>query len=135
MLSRYLLASTVLALSAYGQTTDEFTVSCAPLTMQRSDPVVFPGITSPHTHIVAGGSAFQRTMADDTARNANATTCSIDIDRSNYWIPQLYHMMPNGSFELIEFQGMVSPVVTQSCQVDDLYVCLSLVCLLYESSL
>lgn len=94
---------------AYGSiVTDVFTISCAPLTIQRSDPIIDPGVASSHAHIVAGGTAFQRTMADDTARNSNTTTCSIDIDKSNYWIPQLYHRMPDGQVELIECQGNVS---------------------------
>ncbi|GLA13244.1 hypothetical protein AnigIFM62618_010230 [Aspergillus niger] len=101
-----LLSSSSNAL-AEQRTTDEFTFSCDPLTTQLSDPIVAPGKPSTHTHAVTGGTAFQRTMNESTAQNAKGTTCEVDIDRSNYWVPQLYHRMRNGSFELVEYQSSV----------------------------
>lgn len=41
---------------------DTFTVNCAPLTVQRSDPIVNPGVPGTHVHSVIGGNAFRRTM-------------------------------------------------------------------------
>lgn len=107
LLTAMLLPLCASAVGSGSSVTDEFTFSCVPLTRQLSDPIVSPGVRSAHTHIVAGGTAFQRTMTIDTAKNANETTCGVEIDRSNYWIPQLYHRMKNGSFELIEFEGNV----------------------------
>ncbi|RDK36619.1 hypothetical protein M752DRAFT_322305 [Aspergillus phoenicis ATCC 13157] len=101
-----LLSSSSNAL-AEQRTTDEFTFSCDPLTTQLSDPIVAPGKPSTHTHVVTGGTAFQRTMNESTAQNAKGTTCEVDIDRSNYWVPQLYHRLRNGSFELVEYQSSV----------------------------
>lgn len=97
-----------------GQTTDEFTVNCQPLTIQRSDPVVSPGAVSGHTHVIIGGTAFQRTMGVDTAKNAKATTCDKKLDKSNYWIPQLYHKRTDGQFELVTMQGSVSQSINIS---------------------
>lgn len=91
---------------AHGQI---FTVNCQPLTIQRGDPIVSPGVISSHVHAVIGGTAFQDTMGLTTAVKAKDTTCDKKIDHSNYWQPQLYHRMANGSFELITFQGSVSP--------------------------
>jgi len=68
-----------------------FTVNCAPLTIQRSDPIVQPGIASQHVHAVVGGNAFQRTMGPTDALKADSTTCDKGTDHSNYWVPQLYH--------------------------------------------
>lgn len=85
----------------------EFTLSCLPLTYQRSDPILFPGVVSPHTHVVVGGTNFNRTMSEDLAPNAQNTTCSVNIDRSNYWQPLLYHLNSDGTFEAIPFQGNV----------------------------
>lgn len=68
---------------------------------------MFPRETSDHTYVVVGGTAFQRTMAEHTARNAQETTCGVEIDKSNYWVPQLYHQMQNGSFEIVEPAGIV----------------------------
>ncbi len=106
-----LLAALLLPVSqlAQGQVlTDEFTVNCNPLTIQRSDPIVSPGVASGHVHIITGGTAFQRTMSADTAVNAKATTCDKTLDKSNYWIPQLYHIRSDGKFELVHMQGNVS---------------------------
>ncbi|PHH90896.1 hypothetical protein CDD83_2315 [Cordyceps sp. RAO-2017] len=87
-----------------------FTVNCAPLTIQRGDPIVFPGAVSPHVHVVVGGTAFALSESNEQARAANATTCDKLLDNSNYWQPQLYHQRRDGRFELVEMQGIVSPV-------------------------
>lgn len=111
MWNRYIAALLLLSsgsnVLAQQRTTDEFTFSCDPLTTQLSDPIVAPGKPSTHTHVVTGGTAFQRTMNESTAQNAKGTTCEVDIDRSNYWVPQLYHRLRNGSFELVEYQSSV----------------------------
>lgn len=85
-----------------------FTVNCAPLTVQRADPIVQPGGLSGHVHAVVGGTAFQFTMDENTAVNAKETTCDKILDQSNYWQPQLYHQNKDGKFEMVEFQGAVS---------------------------
>ena len=85
-----------------------FIVNCQPLTIQRADPIVSPGQFSGHTHVIIGGTAFQQTMGLDTAKNAKATTCDKKLDKSNYWIPQLYHQRTDGKFELVTMQGSVS---------------------------
>lgn len=100
-----LLALCPLTLS--GRPQDEIAFSCVPLTTELSDPIMFPRETSDHTYVVVGGTAFQRTMAEHTARNAQETTCGVEIDKSNYWVPQLYHQMQNGSFEIVEPAGIV----------------------------
>lgn len=85
-----------------------FTVNCAPLTIQRGDPIASPGQISPHVHVVVGGTAFQLTQSNDQAVLANATTCDKVLDNSNYWQPQLYHQRRDGRFELVRMQGIVS---------------------------
>lgn len=89
-------------------TIDEFTVNCQPLTVQRSDPIISPGVASDHVHVITGGTAFQRTMAQNTAPNAKATTCDKQLDNSNYWVPQLYHIRTDGKYELVTMSGNVS---------------------------
>jgi hypothetical protein len=90
--------------------TAEFTVNCAPLTIQRGDPIVYPGQISPHVHIVTGGTAFQLNQPNEVAIGAKATTCDKVLDNSNYWQPQLYHQRKDGKFELVHMQGNVSVV-------------------------
>jgi len=82
---------------------DTFTVNCKPLTIQRSDPIIQPGIPSSHVHSVIGGNAFQRTMGPMDATKANETTCDKSIDHSNYWVPQLYHQRVDKMWELVPF--------------------------------
>jgi len=78
-------------------------VNCAPLTIQRSDPIVNPGIPSGHVHAVIGGNAFQRTMGPKGALLANSTTCDKAIDHSNYWVPQMYHFRSDNMWEIVPF--------------------------------
>ncbi|OJJ43682.1 hypothetical protein ASPZODRAFT_74138 [Penicilliopsis zonata CBS 506.65] len=85
---------------------DGFISDCNPLTIQRSDPVYFPGTEGIHVHAIAGGTAFQRTMGPRTALAAKNTTCGFSQDKSNYWVPQLYYHLENGSFALMEFVNM-----------------------------
>ena len=89
-----------------------WTVNCDPLTIQRSDPIVDPGIASGHVHAVAGGTAFQRTMTGETAIDSLATTCDKFTDHSNYWCPQLYQMT-GGQFALLPFTGVVSTCLSR----------------------
>lgn len=86
---------------------DVVSFSCLPLTSQLSDPIVSPGQQSSHMHVVTGGTAFQRSMGEQTARNASETTCEVALDKSNYWIPALYHAAEDGSFEPIEYEWSV----------------------------
>ncbi|KAL2840164.1 hypothetical protein BJY01DRAFT_250151 [Aspergillus pseudoustus] len=97
--------------------TDEFSFSCLPLTTQLSDPIVSPGQRSSHTHVVTGGTAFQRHMGLETARSANDTTCEVAMDRSNYWIPALYHANATreGGFELIGYEWSAIYYLNRAC--------------------
>ena len=52
---------------------------------------------------------FQRTMSATTAQNGKATTCDKILDRSDYWVPQLYHIRSDGLFEIVNFQESVGP--------------------------
>lgn len=85
-----------------------FTVNCQPLTIQRGDPIISPGVLSSHVHAVIGGTGFQQTMSQTTAPDSPGTTCDRQLDHSNYWQPQLYHHRSDGQFEPITFQGSVS---------------------------
>lgn len=91
---------------------------CSQLVTERSDPLVTPGIVSPHLHQVVGGvsnmslisgfyftncapqNAFNFTMdpSRDPAIHATCTTCRFAEDKSNYWTAVLYFKHPNGTF-------------------------------------
>ncbi|CAI6013883.1 hypothetical protein V2G26_003837 [Clonostachys chloroleuca] len=95
--------------------TAEFTVNCQPLTIQRGDPIVFPGQISPHVHVVTGGTAFQLNQPNEVAVGAKATTCDKILDKSNYWQPQLYHQRRDGKFELVHMQGNAAYYLPRTC--------------------
>jgi len=94
---------------------DTFTVNCHPLTIQRSDPVVQPGIASGHVHSVIGGNAFKRTMGPMDAKMANLTSCDKAIDHSNYWVPSLYHMRADKMWELVPWSGSAVYYQKRAC--------------------
>jgi hypothetical protein len=84
-----------------------------PLFRGRADPIVNPGTLSQHSHKVWGGSAFGlgKTPVDpvkyyNMLRASSCTTCSIELDLSNYWIPDLYYQWPNGSLSLVPNGGL-----------------------------
>jgi len=92
-----------------------FTLNCVPLTIQRSDPIVNPGVPGGHVHAVIGGNAFQRTMGPSDALKANETTCNKMLDKSNYWVPQLYHLRADGMFEMVEYRGSAVYYELRAC--------------------
>ncbi|KYK56567.1 uncharacterized protein DCS_03567 [Drechmeria coniospora] len=98
-----------------GAFTQLFTVNCATLTVQRGDPIVYPGVVSPHVHAVVGGTAFALTESNEAAKAANATTCDKLLDNSNYWQPQLYHQRNDGRFEIVEMQGIAAYYINRAC--------------------
>jgi len=98
---------------------DTFTVNCAPLTIQRADPIVNPGIASTHVHTVIGGNAFKRDMAAFQANDASATTCDKSKDHSNYWVPHLYHYSDaTKQFELVQFSHAAVYYQKRACDYD-----------------
>lgn len=62
-----------------------WTVNCEVLSIQRSDPIVNPGVAGGHVHAIVGGTAFNRSMiGNNSAVIARATTCNKYTDHSNY---------------------------------------------------
>lgn len=71
----------------------------------RVDPVVTPGKTSGHVHTVLGGNGFAPEMDYASTQRSTCTSCSIQGDFSNYWIPKLYYMGKDGSFTDVPTSG------------------------------
>ncbi|KAM3511212.1 hypothetical protein MY11210_005148 [Beauveria gryllotalpidicola] len=63
---QFLFSAAALGSTAQAQL---FTINCSPLTIQRGDPIVWPGRVSPHVHVVTGGTAFQQTQSNEQARD------------------------------------------------------------------
>jgi len=79
---------------------------CSQLVIERSDPIVSPGLVpSPHTHQIVGGNAFNFSMdpADvDPAAASTCTSCTYSEDFSNYWTATVYFRSPeNGTYKLV----------------------------------
>ncbi|KND90704.1 hypothetical protein TOPH_04594 [Tolypocladium ophioglossoides CBS 100239] len=113
------LAAAIFSALSPGALAQLVTVNCAPLTIQRGDPIVFPGVISPHVHAVVGGTAFALEESNDRAKAANATTCDKILDNSNYWQPQLYHQRTDGKFEMVEMQGIAAYYIDRACDYVD----------------
>jgi len=75
-------------------------VSHAPLMASRLDPIVNPGAVSNHAHAVIGGSNFGPLYDYATSVKSQCTTANVDVDHSNYWIPQLYNKFANGTVKV-----------------------------------
>ena len=75
------------------------------VTTERIDPLIFPGVVSPHVHQVAGGNGFGYTETYEQARNASCSSCPITQDLSNYWTPVLYYKARDGTFTKVPQAG------------------------------
>lgn len=111
MLTKDLLLSALLSVLAPQAAAQGgvITVNCAALqgSIQRADPLIYPGVQSPHVHVAAGGTAFGQSQTNAQAVAARATTCDKALDKSSYWQPQLYHHNANGTFNLVTMTGPV----------------------------
>jgi len=86
-----------------------------PIYRGRADPIVFPGLFSQHSHKVFGGSNFGMFSPSDDPLTVykslfagSCTTASITIDKSNYWIPDLYYQWADGTFQLVPVAGLTA---------------------------
>ncbi|KAK0835774.1 hypothetical protein LTR73_000273 [Friedmanniomyces endolithicus] len=68
------------------------------LVLERIDPLIFPGIVSPHVHTVSGGSGFGFETSYEQQRASACSSCPIKQDLSAYWTPKLYYMGEGGSY-------------------------------------
>ncbi|KAJ2912997.1 hypothetical protein MD484_g7421, partial [Candolleomyces efflorescens] len=93
-----LLAATAAFLAPLAEALLRF--PCSQLVTQRFDPLVTPGIVSPHVHQIVGGNAFNLSMDPriDIAKTSTCTSCRFKEDKSNYWTAVLYFKHTNGSF-------------------------------------
>ncbi|WWC57615.1 uncharacterized protein I303_100147 [Kwoniella dejecticola CBS 10117] len=73
-----------------------FILSHPILETTRLDPIVNPGDVSSHVHSIVGGNNFDRTMSYESTQQSTCTTAPVSVDKSNYWIPQLYYYNPTG---------------------------------------
>ena len=60
------------------------------LTLERIDPLVFPGVVSPHVHTVSGASGFGFETSYEQLRESACSSCPVKQDLSAYWTPKLY---------------------------------------------
>ncbi|KAF3903955.1 hypothetical protein ABW21_db0207722 [Orbilia brochopaga] len=70
----------------------------APILVDRIDPIVFPDAVDGHVHNIMGGVAFGKTISTKQLRASKCTSCQVEPDKSNYWVPTLYFQFANGSF-------------------------------------
>ncbi|KAL5093022.1 hypothetical protein HDV62DRAFT_230226 [Trichoderma sp. SZMC 28011] len=74
--------------------------------LARMDPVVYPGVDSPHMHAIHGSSGFSETSGTPELLNGNCTSCRVTQDKSAYWHPALYFQdAKTKQFELVPQVG------------------------------
>jgi len=101
-----LLAQDVLAQTGSARGSDFLRFGCSQLVIERTDPLVNPGvIPSPHMHQIVGGSSFNTTMdirVADPSMTSKCTSCKMSEDFSNYWTASIYFRSPeNGTFKRV----------------------------------
>ncbi|KAF2837285.1 hypothetical protein M501DRAFT_1006782 [Patellaria atrata CBS 101060] len=77
---------------------------CSQLVVQRTDPLVNPGMApSPHVHQIIGGNSFNITMdpKKDMPASSTCTTCQFAENFSNYWTAILYFKARNGTYKRV----------------------------------
>ncbi|OAG02130.1 uncharacterized protein CC84DRAFT_999252 [Paraphaeosphaeria sporulosa] len=79
---------------------------CSQLVVERTDPLVNPGLLpSPHMHQVVGGNSFNITMDPDSIdppKTSTCTSCIYTEDTSNYWTASIYFKSPeNGTYKRV----------------------------------
>ena len=86
---------------------------CSQLVVERTDPLVFPGMTyTPHVHQIVGGDSFEVDMPigdHDLPGLSTCTSCSYSQDKSNYWTAAMYFQHNNGSFHRARQVGNGGP--------------------------
>ena len=70
----------------------------AAVSYQRVDPILQPGIESPHLHSFDGGAAVSSTTDYAATQDASCTTARIKQDKSLYWRPTLFWNGNNTGF-------------------------------------
>jgi hypothetical protein len=79
---------------------------CSQLVVERTDPLVNPGLLpSPHMHQIVGGNSFNISMDPDSIdppKTSTCTSCMYTEDTSNYWTASIYFKSPeNGTYKRV----------------------------------
>lgn len=86
---------------------------CSQLVVERTDPLVFPGMTyTPHVHQIVGGNSFKPDMplgSHNLPGQSSCTSCSYTQDKSNYWTAAMYFQHNNGSYHRVRGVGNGGP--------------------------
>ncbi|KAK0609675.1 hypothetical protein B0T17DRAFT_566202 [Bombardia bombarda] len=101
-----LLAQDASAQTGSAKGSDFLRFGCSQLVVERTDPLVNPGIApTPHMHQVVGGNSFNITMDPmtiDPPATSQCTSCKLSEDFSNYWTASIYFRSPeNGTFKRV----------------------------------
>lgn len=77
----------------------------SPVLVERADPIINPGKPSPHLHTIMGGNGFGFSMDYAQTQASQCSTCTVQKDLSNYWIPSLWYAGENGTFTDVKQVG------------------------------
>jgi hypothetical protein len=95
-------------------------MTCGLVQTGRVDPIVFPGVVSPHVHRIMGANTLSASSNFSSLQRSRCTSCEVQKDRSAYWTPQLYYQYDNGSFVEVPGGGIAAYYLGRGDVTDDL---------------
>ncbi|OSD05010.1 WSC-domain-containing protein [Trametes coccinea BRFM310] len=99
------------------------------LVQTRLDSIVNPDGIGTHVHAITGASGFSNHYDYDQLIQSNCTTITVQADKSNYWMPQMYHRdKDTGAFVAMRESCLIDTLrgVRASRERRDGYYCCSL---------
>ncbi|BEI84169.1 hypothetical protein CcaverHIS002_0407730 [Cutaneotrichosporon cavernicola] len=77
-----------------------FVVAAGTIAVARIDPIVNPGEIGGHVHSLFGASNIRDVLnTPEEQLRAQCTTAKVQDDKSSYWVPTLYYIRKDGTYE------------------------------------
>ncbi|GMK59428.1 hypothetical protein CspeluHIS016_0800340 [Cutaneotrichosporon spelunceum] len=78
----------------------QFVIPAATLAVARLDPIVNPGTIGGHAHSLLGASNIRDVLnTPEEQLRAGCTSAKVQLDKSSYWVPTIYYIRKDGTYE------------------------------------
>ncbi|CAN0020137.1 unnamed protein product, partial [Phaeothamnion confervicola] len=94
LMTMKLFLAIVLFCGTVSRTTADFRSVCYDFAKGFMDPIVNPGQRSSHEHHFGGSLGFSPFGIDEAAMRADVSSCDVEADFSNYWVPTITFLDP-----------------------------------------
>ncbi|KLT44278.1 hypothetical protein CC85DRAFT_242760, partial [Cutaneotrichosporon oleaginosum] len=86
----------------------QFVIPAATLASTRIDPIVNPGTIGGHVHSLMGASNIRDVLnTPEEQLRAQCSSAKVQDDKSSYWVPTLYYIRKDGTYEGMAHQTRV----------------------------